>query len=200
MLSVAAACGGGQISNLPLRWQGVSESPRANPNVQQALAAVPVALVVRDVRKDPTQVGVYEDDPPGFIVRTSMNVGQYAASKMGDMLRAAGARLTEQPVAGIEVDLVEYNVVEGGSFKGTVRLHVTVKQGTSPTGWAKMYEGTSSRWGRSHSAENFNEALSNALAEATQKMLADEELGHALVGQAPMGPPPQPPLSGPPGS
>jgi len=190
MISAAAACGSGQISNLTLRWQGVSEPPRANPNVQQALAAVPVALAVRDMRKDPTAVGVFEDD--GFVVRTSMNVGQYTASKMGDMLRAAGARLTEQPVAGIETDLVEYTVVEGGMFKGTVRLQVTVKQGASPSGWSKLYEGTSSRWGRSHSPENFNEALSNALAEATQKLLNDEEFARALVGEAPM--------SGPPGS
>lgn len=195
MLSVAAACGGGQISNLQLQWQGVSGLPRANPIVQEALAAVPVALVVRDVRKDPTAVGVFEDN--GFVVRTSMNVGQYAASKIGDMLRSAGARLTEQPVAGIETDLVEYMVVEGGTFKGTVRLHVTVKQGTNPAGWSKMYEGTSSRWGRSHSPENFNEALSNALAEATQKLLDDEEFGRALVGQVPMGPmPPMPGAAG----
>jgi hypothetical protein len=187
---VTAACGHGQIQNLQLQWQGVDRPPRAIPNVQQALATMPLALVVRDVRQDPTQVGTFEDD--GFVVRTSMNVGQYAADKIGDMLRAAGARLTEPPVAGLEIELVEYNVVEGGSFQGTVRLQVTVKKGANQTGWSKMYEGTSTRWGRTHNPENFNEALSNALAEATQRLVTDYEFGLALTGPPPAVAPPPP--------
>ena len=203
MLSVVAACGARKITNLPLRWEGVDSPPRATPGVAQALAAVPVALSVRDVRPDPTVVGRFDNDG-GFIVRTSTNVGQYVATQLGHMLRDNGARLTEQPVAGIEVDLVEYACVEGGTFEGLVRLNVTVKHGRDPNGWTKMYEGTSKRWGRTHSQDNFNETLSNALDAATRHMLEDEELGRALVGEVPMGPPPGPPQGapseGPPGA
>ena len=187
----ATACGGhGPITNLQLQWTGAGRPPTANPNVAQALAAVPVALSVVDERTDPSAVGRYEDD--GFIVRTSMNVAQYTAAQIGEMLRSAGAQFSPQPMAGIEIGLVAYDVVEGGSFQGTARLRVTVKRGTDPVGWTKLFEGRSTRWGRTHNPENFNEALSNALHEATGKLLQDPDFATALGGQGVQTMPPSP--------
>lgn len=131
-------------------------------------------------------IGRYEDD--GFIVHTSANVGQFAGAHMAEMLTRAGARLNEQPVSTVDAELVELQVVEGGTYTGLARIRVIVSHG--PNGpWAKIYEGKSRRWGRTHDQANFNEALSNALESATTKMLEDDEFAHAVLADAPPPPP-----------
>lgn len=149
-----------------------------SPTVAQAFAAVPITFGIRDTRPDPTVVGKYEDD--GFVVRTTDNVAQYCSNRFGDMLRTAGARLTEAPQAILAADLVEFRVDEGGTFAGLVRIRMTVRRAGQPD-WSKDYEGTSKRWGKSHNPDNFNEALSNSLQEVTSNILHDEEFGHALM-------------------
>jgi uncharacterized lipoprotein YajG len=195
----SVACGGGQIRNLQLRWQGVEGHVSPSPTVSDALAAVPVAFAIRDMRPDPTVVGRYEED--GFVVHTTDNVAQYCSDHFAEMLRAAGARLAETPVAILAADLVDYQVDEGGSFVGTVRIRLTIHRNGVPD-WTKNYEGSSKRWGRTHNPENFNEALSNALAEVANNILRDEEFGRILLSPvaAPGGPaaPGDPIPSGPP--
>lgn len=176
-------------------------APRPSPPVAQALAQVPLAFGLRDVRPDPALVGLQEDGNQA--IRTPDNVAQFASARMGEMFRSAGARMDETAVAVIETDLVEFRVTEGGRFKGLVALRVTVRRGGSPD-WSKSYEGTSNRWGRTHNPENMNEALSNALADAMGKLVSDHAFGMALMaGQAPprgtpaeTGPPGAPPTGG----
>lgn len=178
---IAACGGGGQIQNLPLRWRGVEELPRPNGAVARALSTTPLAFGLRDLRTDPTAVGVYQES--GWVVRTTDNVGQYCTDRMGEMLVHAGARLGQTPAVPLEAELIDYQVIEGGTFEGTVRLRAIVRRGSGEP-WSKTYTGSSKRWGRTHNPENFNEALSNALADATHQLLNDESFASALVGPA----------------
>jgi uncharacterized lipoprotein YajG len=177
-LVTAVACGGSQLTNLPLSWRGVDESPRPSAAVAQSFAAAPIAFGLRDVRPDPSAVGTYDDGT--FTVRTSDNVAQFCSNKLGEMLAHAGARMNETPQAVLEAELLQYTVVEGATFAGTVQLRATVRRGNTGQEWSKIYTGTSKRFGRSHSADNFNEALSNALSDATSKMVTDDDFAHAI--------------------
>lgn len=189
VLLVVAACGGAQIHNLPLQWRGVDTGPAASTAVAQSFAAVPIAFALRDTRPDPSAVGTYEDN--GYVVRTSDNVAAYCSTQLGEMLAHAGARLNEAPRATLETELLEYRVVEGGTFHGIVRLRAIVRR-PSGDAWAKIYEGSSKRWGRSHSPDNMNEALSNALADVATQLVHDEDFAQVLLSVAP------PPGSAPP--
>jgi hypothetical protein len=183
LVAVAGGCvHGGQIQNLPLHWVGAGNSPKASPAVAESFAAAPIRFSLRDVRPDPSAVGSYQDD--GFIVRTSDDVAAYSGSRVGEMLAKAGARLNEQPISTVDIELLEYQVVEGGAFNGSVRMRAIVSHGGGGP-WAKIYEGKSKRWGRTHNPDNFNEALSNALEDATKQMLQDDGFAHALVAGAP---------------
>ncbi len=173
-----AACGSSSLHTLNLAWKDADSTVKPAESVGQALASMPVGFGVRDVRPDPTMVGTDEDS--GTIVRTRDNVAQFCSNRLGLMLRNAGARLNEQPAAFIEADLLELRVDEGGVFKGLARIRVTVRHGQTPE-WSKTYEGTSKRWGRSHNPENYNEALSNSLSEAVEKLLKDDDLAAALM-------------------
>ena len=180
-LGCIAACGGGsgRIMNLPLRWQGVEKAPAPSPSVAAALSASPLAFALRDLRESPQAVGRYAGD--GFVVQTTDSVGQYCTDKLGAILVSAGARLEPGAPTMLEVELLDYFVIEGGRFEGTVRLRATLKRSGGEV-WTKTFAGTNKRWGRTHNPENFNEALSNSLAEAIQQLLKDEEFARSLGG------------------
>jgi hypothetical protein len=181
-----AACGGGgYIKNLPLRWQGVDTAPLPSGAVARALSAAPITFGLRDLREYPQAVGRYADD--GFVVQTTDNVGQYCTDKIGAILVNAGAHLEPGASTALEAELLDYYVVEGGSFEGTVRMRTTLRRGANAV-WTKTYTGTSKRWGRTHNPENFNEALSNSLADATQQLLKDDEFAKTLGEPPPTGP------------
>jgi hypothetical protein len=188
---VIAACGGrgGQIRNLPLAWRGNDGSPKPSASVARSFAAMPLEFGLRDVRPDPSAVGTYEGS--GFVVRTTDNVAQYCSSRLGDMLARAGARLAEPPKAALEAELIEYTVVESETYTGLVRLRAILRRGATEA-WSKTYVGKSKRWGRTHRPENFNDALSNALADAATQLVQDEEFARALVGDPAAAPPPPP--------
>ncbi len=179
---VLVACGGGQIHNLPLAWRAADDSPRPSPEVAHAFSVAPFAFGLRDVRADPTAVGTYEDT--GFIVRTTDNVARYCSTRMGEMLAHAGARLADPPTAILETELLDYRVIEGGTFAGTVRLRAVVRRGKSEA-WSRIFVGKSKRWGRTHNPENYNEALSNALADVAAQLVRDDDFARALVSPAP---------------
>jgi hypothetical protein len=176
---VIAACGGGQILNLRLAWRDADDTPIPSDLVAQSFSAAPLAFGLRDVRPDPSAVGLYEDN--GFVVRTRDNVAQYCGTRMSEMLARAGARLRETPLASLEVELLEYRVIEGGTFNGLVRIRAIVRHNTGEA-WARTYVGKSKRWGRTHNPENFNEALSNALADVVAQLLRDDDFAHVLIG------------------
>src|SRR5262249_10485214 len=138
-----------------------------------------IMLGLRDLRPDPAAVGSYQDT--GFVVRTTDNVGQYCTDRLGEMLVHAGAHLEPSAPTTLDFELPEYKVVEGSNFEGSVRVRTTVQRGGN-TVWSRVLVGTSRRWGRTHNPENFNEALSNALAEATQQLLLDDEFAKSLGG------------------
>lgn len=176
---VFTACASyGPIVDLPLAWRGVDASPQANVLVAQAFASSKLAFGLRDLRPDPSLVGGYDDSDA--VVRTSDNVAAYCSTRLGDLLTHAGARFASSPSAVLDAELVEYRVIEGGSFSGVVRIRMVVQAGGAKP-WSKTYTGTSKSWGRTHNPENFNEALSGSLAEVAQQLLQDSEFAAALV-------------------
>lgn len=168
---------GGMPTELPLQWRGVRSAVWPNPAVASAFSSTPFVFKLRDARPDPTVVGGYDNSD--IQIRTRDNVGEYITMKMGQMLTSAGARFGESGLV-LEAEVLEYSVIEGGVFNGQVRIRAIVHRGGGEA-WSKMYIGKSKRWGRSHSPENMNEALSNALQDATSRLVADEEFAHALA-------------------
>ncbi len=69
-----------------------------------------------------------------------------------------------------------------------MKVTVTRHDGAAP--WSKTYTGTGKRWGRTHNPENFSEALTSALAEASRRLVQDQEFAAALTGTPPATPVP----------
>jgi hypothetical protein len=182
-----AACGGGggaPIKNLSLRWRGVDHMPLASQSVERAFAVMPFSFALRDLRLDPTAVGILQNDN-NLVVHTGDNVGQYCTDRLADMLSKAGARINlGMPGAALEAELLEYKVIEGGRFHGSAKLRLILRRGDGEP-WTKTYVGSSKHWGRTHDPDKFNDVLSNALQDATSKIVGDEDFARALMGEPP---------------
>jgi hypothetical protein len=174
--------GAPQIQNLPLQWR-VDRMPVASASVAHAFASGPIEFALRDLRTEPTAVGLYEKT--GFVVHTADNVGQYCTDRLADMLSRAGAHLNQsQPIASVETELLEYRAIEGGTYHATAKLRINVRRGGGEP-WTRTYEGSSRHSGRTHDPDRFNEVLSSSLQDAASKLVADEDFARALVGEPP---------------
>lgn len=185
VLTAAASCGGGskQITDLAL-INTEKKNLAASTPVDKAFAAGPLEVGQfadgREGEKD--VVGVYESD--GFKVRTKGDVRAFWAGALRQGMESAGAKFGAPANARFDATLLEFHCVEGNTFNATVRMKITVTRhdGTSAP-WTKNYEGTGKRWGKTHNAENFTEALSSAIREATRKMVQDAEFATAILGK-----------------
>jgi hypothetical protein len=182
-LSLAAVLVGGCqprfSSTFPLEWRGVEQSPRPSSPVAEGLRKHTLRIeAFVDNRADPRRIGlVQEDQSP---VNTSSSVAAYCTQKFGELLASAGARFaTTGATVTLKPELIVYQVTEGETFNGEVRIRVTALENGKVI-YEGTHSGTSKRWGRSRNPENYNEALSNALFDATQELLKDELLASAL--------------------
>lgn len=183
-----AGCGSSLPEPFALDWQGVDSAPSPSDRVTAALARKSFRIEpTLDRRSDASRVGV--DQETHYQYRTTSNVAAFCSDRIRDMLTSAGFTLVEQGDLIIQSEIAQYNVAEAGLYNGEVRVRFRVFSPGKPA-FESVYEGKSKRWGRSHSIGNINEALSNALASATEKFLRDDAFADALEGKAA---PPAPP-------
>jgi hypothetical protein len=176
---LASGCRPRYSSTFPLEWRGVEGLPRPSSPVAEALRKRTLQIdQFADTRSSPNRIGTVEENQTP--VNTTSNVAAYCTQRFGQLLTSAGARIvTSGATITLRPELVVYQVIEGGLFNADVRIRVTALENGKV-----VYEGThsgkSKRWGHSRNPENYNEALSNALFEATQQLLEDDQLASAL--------------------
>jgi len=191
----SSGCGGGLPEPFALDWRGVTSGPAPSDRVRAALPGKTFRVEPTvDRRPDASRIGV--DEETQYQYRTTTHVAAFCSDRIKDMVSTAGLKTVEQGDYVLQSEILELGVTEGGLFDGTARVVFRVfKPGR--TAFEATYEGKSKRWGRSHSTENINEALSNALASATEKFLQDDRFADALGGKgtssaAPAAPAPAP--------
>ena len=181
--AMATGCGASEITDLPLVWAGVGKPPPPSAAVASAFTTVAIEPgEFKDGRTTPPNlVGTFQDD--GFKVTTKGDVRAFWAGRERALLEAAGARFQTPGGARLDATLLQLDVLEGNMFNGTARMTFTVTTRTAQP-WTKSYDGHSKRWGRTHKPDNFDEALSAAIADATRQLLTDPAFAAALQGQS----------------
>jgi 3-oxoacyl-[acyl-carrier-protein] synthase-1 len=183
----------GPLAPFPLEYRGVDSAPSSSTAVGAALGARTIRVEpLVDKRTQPTVVGVYEDE--GTQVESSSNVSAFYTQQFeGIIQKATGKVVPSGQTTTIKGEILDLKVVEGGMYTGQARLHVQVVEKGAVV-WDAVYEGTSKRWGKSHTAENYNEALSNSFTDAVRRLLNDDSgLANALNGGKPATSSPPPP-------
>ncbi len=101
---------------------------------------------------------------------------------MKQIIAAAGLDVVDS--GGTRVlkgELKQFYVDETDTYKGDVRLLVTLTDASGKAVWTGTTGGTSTRFGRSYKAENYYETLSDSLIEATYNLLKNPGFHDALA-------------------
>jgi hypothetical protein len=176
-----AACSHTEVvAAFPLEWRGVDSQPTPSPAVMDGIRRhVFHVEPFADKRPADSPIATIEDDP--HPVQTPTDVAAFCTKQFTDLLTAASAHIGEEPNAvDLHAEILDFKVIEGGFYNGEARVHFSIQSGGQST-WEGVYDGKSKRWGRSHSADNYNEALSNAFAEVVRNLMQDDSFGKALA-------------------
>jgi hypothetical protein len=185
------------VAPVHLEWRGVDGKLRYRDSVLRAMQSKRLVLApCIDARKDKQLIGRFEEEGAGD-ARTRDDVSSFCSETLRDRTQELGVQWVDAaPDFTLRPELQKYFVVEGDRFRGTVKLRFTLVAKDGSEAWATTVEGKSSKWGGTHEAENYAEALNVAFNDATQQLLHNRDFEAALQGEPP--PPPEVPVAPPP--
>jgi hypothetical protein len=117
-------------------------------------------------------------------VTTPDDVSAFVTDHMKALISRVGIDVVDSGgTAILKGEIKQFFVDETETYKGDVRLRLTL---TNPAGnvlWTGTTGGAAVRFGRSYKAENYYETLSNSLIDATSHLLQDAGFRKALAGK-----------------
>jgi hypothetical protein len=193
--NVGAGCssssgGDSGVISVPLQFRP-SDNDRAPvvniPNRSQVKLFVNVADK-RD-EQDKATIGVNREEHNNIPVRASgsPSVPEFVAKAARDEIRSSTLATTEdmaQCTHTLDLDILTFNVLEDNMFNAEVRLEARLVDPTGKELWRGSGSGTSKTFGRSRSAENYNQTLSNSIKIAMAQILGDADFKKALSSGA----------------
>ena len=151
----------------------------------------PIAVVVTDVRRNPTEAGQrFAQGQPTDIYPILMtgDAAAYVGAALEIGFRRAGSPGLGQTASTLSVWLVQLRLEEktfyNAEFSGGVGLEVADYVANSQTPcWRGQVTGTGTNYGRAGNPENYQETLNRALEKAFSNLLAQKAFLDALCGK-----------------
>ncbi len=174
---------GSNASAIPLVWKPTINVAQAGTVDLTGRANARLRLEVSDNRSDPGFIGRNSEKLPPRKVTTPDSVAAFVNEHMKQLISSNG--VTEVDDAGtviLKTEIQQFFVEETETYNGEVRLKVTLVNSSGNPVWTGITSGTSLRFGRSYSAENYYETLSDALIEAVHNLMQSETFRTALAG------------------
>ena len=169
------------LEGIPLVWKPTNRKEAGVVNLGELVNVKIQVQGLVDTRSAKAKFGESQEGKVPKPVTTSDSVAEFCTQNLRNVLKQYG--LTVVPNGGDVVvggEILEFMVIETNTYKGEVRLKLSVNRG-GKTAWAGVTSGTSSRWGRSYKAENYYETISDSLLEATTNVIRDEGFRKALL-------------------
>jgi hypothetical protein len=170
----SAVWAGKPLENIPLVWKPTNRKDTGVLNLGGMTSVKFRVEPFVDSRPDKKKIGENQEGKLSKPVTTSGSVAAFCTEHFSEMLRQYGLSVvTEGGDVVVGGEVLEFMVIETNTYKGEVRLKLTVKRADKEE-WIGVAAGTSSRFGRSYKAENYYETLSDALLEASERAVRDE--------------------------
>lgn len=169
------------LDGIPLVWKPTNRKDAGVVNLGDLLNVKIQVQGFADTRSAKEKFGESREGKVPKPVTTSGSVAEFCTENFRNTLKQYG--LSVVPNGGDVVvggEILEFMVIETNTYKGEVRLKLTVNRG-GKTEWAGVASGTSTRWGRSYKAENYYETISDSLLDATMNVIRDEGFRKALL-------------------
>jgi hypothetical protein len=153
-------------------------------DISGAMAAAKVRVdAFTDTRENPGLVGENRENLEKIRqVTTSGDVASFIADHLKEGLRGAGLTIVDS--GGdliISGEIRRFFVTEVNTYGGEISVLVHVKTRAGKELWSGVVSGDSTRWGRSYSAANYYETMSDMVLSATHNLLANSGFHDALA-------------------
>ena len=174
-----------QLKDIPLLWNP-TEDVRTFKAVDLTIFHDIHFMVkpFKDFRKNPAEIGVNMErklanqDLP---VTTKDNVAQWLTFNFSRTLSNFGLDVVQdQGNLTLEADILNFFVTEKSVYKGLAALKVRLLSKSNAVIWEEMISGDSTRFGRSYTAPNYYEALSNSVIYAVYSLLTNNSFKNAV--------------------
>ena len=175
-----------KLENSPLVWKPTTNVASIGSIDLTGLSNVKLQVPkVADNRQNPGLLGENKEKPATpHIITTADDVAAFVTDHMKQLISGAGINVVDS--GGTHVlkgELKQFYVEEVDTYKGDVRLVVTLTNASGKTVWSGTTGGSATRFGRSYKAENYYETLSDSLIEATFNLLRNPSFHDALAKQ-----------------
>ena len=139
---------------------------------------------VADGRQNPALLGENKEKGTPRIITTSDDVPAFVTDHMKQLISGAGINVVDSGATHVlKAELKQFYVEEIDTYKGDVRMLVTLTNASGKAVWTGTTGGNATRFGRSYKAENYYETLSDALIEATYNLIRNPSFHDALSKQ-----------------
>ena len=170
-------------TGIPLVWKPTTSVAKAGTIDLTGRANAKLRLEVTDNRNDPGLIGRNTEKLPPRKVTTPDNVAAFVKEHLNQLISGTG--LTEVDSGGtviLKAEILQFFVEETEIYNGDVRLKVTLIDSSGNPVWTGITSGAATRFGRSYSAGNYYETLSDSLIEAVQHLMQNASFRSALEG------------------
>jgi len=169
------------LEDVPLQWKPTSALTLGAMETPQAAIQFDTFT---DQRSNPQAIGENrEDEGKPKPVTTKDDVGAFVSTHMRELLSKAGLTTVDaNGTVTIKGEVKQFFVTETNTYQAQVIVHLTVVGKNGAKLWSGLASGEANRFGRSYKLENYHEALSDAIVDATSSMLKSAELQKVLAG------------------
>jgi hypothetical protein len=179
-----------ELVNIPLEWK-----PRETISSFDAIdltAFQKVTFMVKpfnDVRKRPAEIGQNVEKRLAdrvLLVTTKDNVAAWLTDRFAQVLREFDVDVAKNTgTLSLEADVVKFFVTEESVYKADVALKIRLRSKNNDVLWEGLVSASSTNFGRSYSAENYYEGLSNATITVVHTVLMNEQFKQAIKKNTP---------------
>lgn len=115
------------------------------------------------------------------LVTTKDNVAVWCTDRFKYVTGKFGVNISDaSPTIIIDGEIERFYVHEQNTYKAEIVIRITAKTSVEGKIWEGIIKGNSSRWGKSYSADNYYEAISNAFIEAIYEWLKNDSFIKAV--------------------
>jgi hypothetical protein len=183
--SVTSDYAGSSLLNIPLVWR-----PTETISALDAIDLTAFhnkSFTVKpftDLRRKPSEIGKNVEN--GSLrntryVTTRDNVAAWLTDRFGNILSEFDITVVKDGgTLLLEADIIKFYVTEESVYKADIGLKIRVKSKKGDVLWEGVVAVTANRWGKSYTADNYYEALSNACIDVVSNLLKSDSFMQAV--------------------
>ena len=143
----------------------------------------PMVVIVQDSRDQKQDIGANVEKAQPLRVYTNDDPAGFVRNVLVEKLHGAGATIvpdSSKAKRTVQLNLTRFWCNEGDTYQTEVTSTAMVLDAGGKQLWKAVVSGSNSRFGRSHSAENYQECFSDATLQMVGNLLTNPEFHAAM--------------------